>query len=177
MSNTYTKQPLSIADQIAKLKLNGLIITNPTFAEKVLKEVSYFRFAAYLRPMEANKQIHQFKPNSTFENAVNLYEFDNKLRQLLFAAIQHIEVALRAKIIQYFFVKDRKFHLMISRNLDGHKRRNMQISIMLITAIIRLIAAMIRVSASTIKDQQKRAQTRGSQFPSSHAPFTTICMG
>ena len=39
------------------------------------------------------------------------------------------------KIIQYFFVKDRKFHLMISRNLDGHKRRNMQISIMLITAI------------------------------------------
>ena len=112
MSNTYTKQPLSIADQIAKLRLNGLIITNQTFAEKVLKEVSYFRFAAYLRPMEANKQTHQFKPNSTFENAVNLYEFDNKLRQLLFAAIQYIEVALRAKIIQHFSMNYGAFWFM-----------------------------------------------------------------
>jgi len=39
-----------------------------------LGEVSYFRFAAYLRPMEADKQTHQFKPGSTFENAVALYE-------------------------------------------------------------------------------------------------------
>ena len=70
MGTLYSKQPLSIADQIARLKYLGLIIADEAKAEKTLGEVSYFRFAAYLRPMEADKQTHRFKPNSTFENAV-----------------------------------------------------------------------------------------------------------
>ena len=88
--NTYTKQPLSIEDQIARLRLQGLVIADEAYAKRVLGEVSYFRFAAYLRPMEADKQTHQFKPGSTFDNAVQLYEFDNELRQLLFSAIGRI---------------------------------------------------------------------------------------
>ena len=71
MCNIYTKQPLSIDDQIAKLRQQGLIIANEDTARKVLGEVSYFRFAAYLRPMEADKKTHKFKPGSTFENAVH----------------------------------------------------------------------------------------------------------
>ena len=112
MSNIYTKQPLSIDDQIAKLRSQGLIIDNEDLARKVLGEVSYFRFAAYLRPMETDKKTHQFKPGSTFENAVALYEFDNKLRQLLFSAIQRIEVALRSKIIQHFSMQHGAFWFM-----------------------------------------------------------------
>ena len=57
MSNIYTKQPLSIDDQIAKLRSQGLIIANEDLARKVLGEVSYFRFAAYLRPMETDKKL------------------------------------------------------------------------------------------------------------------------
>ena len=98
--NINTKQPLSITDQIARLKAQGLVVNDEELAAKVLGEISYFRFAAYLRPMEANKQTHQFKAGSTFENAVALYEFDNALRQLLFSAIQRIEVALHSRIIQ-----------------------------------------------------------------------------
>ena len=63
--NIYTKQPISIDDQIAKLRSLGLIIADEDRARKTLSEVSYFRFAAYLRPMEADKQTHQFKPSST----------------------------------------------------------------------------------------------------------------
>ena len=122
MGNIYTKQPISIADQISKLKSQGLIIADPNKAEKILGEVSYFRFAAYLRPMEANKQTHQFKPNSSFENAVALYEFDNALRQLLFAAIQRIEVALRAKIIQHFSMQHGAFWFM-QINLHENEHR------------------------------------------------------
>lgn len=112
MSNTYTKQALSIADQIADLRNRGLIIADQALAEKTLGEISYFRFAAYLRPMEADKATHQFKPDSTFENAVALYEFDNALRQLLFSAIQRIEVALRSKIIQHFSMLHGPFWFM-----------------------------------------------------------------
>ena len=36
-----------------------------------------FRFVQYIRPMEADKTTHQFKPNSRFEDAVALYNFEN----------------------------------------------------------------------------------------------------
>lgn len=110
--NIYTKQTLSITDQIARLKAQGLVVNDEELAAKVLGEISYFRFAAYLRPMEANKQTHQFKAGSTFENAVALYEFDNALRQLLFSAIQRIEVALRSRIIQHFSMRHGAFWFM-----------------------------------------------------------------
>lgn len=119
---TYTKHPLSIEDQIAKLKFLGLVIADETNAKKVLGEVSYFRFAAYLRPMEADKNTHQFKPNSTFENAVSLYEFDNELRQLLFSAIQRIEVAMRSKIIQHFSMQHGAFWFMQMQLHDSEHR-------------------------------------------------------
>lgn len=122
MGTLYTKQPISIADQIAKLKSLGLVIADEAKAEKTLGEVSYFRFAAYLRPMEADKQTHLFKPNSSFENAVALYEFDGALRQILFAAIQRIEVALRAKIIQHFSMAYGAFWFM-QMNLHESEHR------------------------------------------------------
>ena len=112
MTKIYTKKPLGIQDQIARLKSLGLVISDDTIAQKVLGEVSYFRFASYLRPLEADKQTHKFKAGTTFESAMALYEFDNSLRQLLFSAIQRIEVALRSKIIHVFSIKHGAFWFM-----------------------------------------------------------------
>ena len=78
----YTKQALSISEQIELLKSRGLNIADSSKAVKFLGEVSYFRFVQYLRPMEADKTTHQFKPNSRFEDAVALYNFDIELRGL-----------------------------------------------------------------------------------------------
>lgn len=69
------------------------------------KIISYFRLAAYWKPMEANKITHSFKPQSTFENAVKLYYFDKELRALVFTGIQTIEVALRTKVIHHMSMK------------------------------------------------------------------------
>ena len=98
----YTKQALSISEQIELLKSRGLNIADSSKAEKFLGEVSYFRFVQYLRPMEEDKTTHQFKPNSRFEDAVALYNFDIELRDLMFKAVQRLEIALRTKIIQEF---------------------------------------------------------------------------
>ena len=65
----YTKQALSVSEQIELLKSRGLNIADSSKAVKFLGEVSYFRFVQYLRPMEADKTTHQFKPNSRFEEA------------------------------------------------------------------------------------------------------------
>ena len=105
-----------------KLKAQGLIINDEALAVKTLSEISYFRFAAYLRPLEADKLTHKFKPKSTFENAVSLYEFDNALRQLLFTAIQRIEVALRSYIIQHFSMCHGPFWFMQMSLHDSEHR-------------------------------------------------------
>ena len=83
--------------------------------------MSYFRLANYLRPMEQNKTTHIFKPNSHFDNAVNLYFFDKKLRALLFTAIQSFEIALRSKIIHHFSLKYGSFWIM-DRSLFSDKK-------------------------------------------------------
>ncbi len=97
---TYTKQPISLADQMAILKNRGLLFDDEQAAIEFLKIISYFRLANYWRPLECDKANHVFKPNSKFENVITLYNFDKELRSLLFSAIQSIEIALRTKTIQ-----------------------------------------------------------------------------
>lgn len=77
------------------------MISDESFASDFLEHVSYFRFAAYLRPMEIDK-AHNYKPGASFDNAVKLYRFDTELRHLIFFAIQRIEISLMAKIINKF---------------------------------------------------------------------------
>lgn len=105
----YTKIPISISDQITLLKSRGLAFTNETYAAQVLEHISYYRFAAYLRPMESDKTTHRLHVGSTFENAIALYEFDTKLRALLFDAIQRIEVSIRSKMIHEFSMQHGAF--------------------------------------------------------------------
>ena len=64
-----TKQALSISEQIELLKSRDLNIADSSKAAKFLREVSYFRFLQYLRPMEADKTTHQLKPKIRFEEA------------------------------------------------------------------------------------------------------------
>ena len=101
----YTKQPIDYPQQIQMLKERGLIIKDEKQALEQLRIISYFRLANYLRPMEQDKEKHTFKPNSTFENALNLYYFDKELRALIFTVIQSIEIALRTKIIHHVSLK------------------------------------------------------------------------
>lgn len=108
----YNKQPLSIESQISQLKERGLIIENEISAAKVLSVISYFRFANYLRPYEADKTNHIFKPGKLFGDAVSLYFFDKSLRGIIFSAIQSVEIALRTSIIQNFSMKYGSFWFM-----------------------------------------------------------------
>lgn len=91
----YSKQPLDIDQQITLLRNRGLAISDDEATRHTLGFISYFRLANYFRPMEADKELHTFKPASTFDNAVRLYEFDCALRELVFKTIGRIEIALR----------------------------------------------------------------------------------
>ena len=101
----YSKQPLDYPEILNLLKSRGLIICDESMAIECLKVVSYFRLDNYFHPMESDKIRHIFKPNSYFENAVDLYEFDRDLRELIFTAIQAIEIALRSKMIHHISLR------------------------------------------------------------------------
>lgn len=96
----YAKPALSISDQLAILQQRGLVITDVATAAQFLNNVSYFRFAAYLRIFE--QPDHTFRTNTTMEQVTALYSFDVELRKLLFGAVQKIEIALRSRMIHEF---------------------------------------------------------------------------
>ena len=97
----YSKPPLSINDQIKKLRDRGLIINDIRLAENYLLNVGYYRLSGYWVAMQADKVTHVFKPGSTFENVAAIYQFDRELRLLLFEIIERIEIALRTKMVYY----------------------------------------------------------------------------
>lgn len=127
----YTKQLLTLQQQIDILRQRGLLIENEEEAKDALDTISYFRLAGYWRLMEADRQLHTFKPGSRFSQIMSLYRFDEELRILVFSAIQHIEVAVRARMIRIFTERHGAFWFMEptlaeNSNLFNGNLRNLQ---------------------------------------------------
>lgn len=97
------------------LRERGLIIEDDAKALQQLHSISYFRLASYLKPMEYDSLLHLFRDNSHFEDAIKIYEFDKRLRGIIFMAIQDIEVALRTRIIHHFSMGYGPFWFMDSQ--------------------------------------------------------------
>ena len=116
----YTKQLLTLQQQIDILKQRGLIIENEVEAISTLDSISYFRLAGYWRLIEADKRLHIFKPNSRFSQVISLYHFDEELRLLIFSAIQTIEVAVRARLIRMFSERHGAFWFMDATLADSN---------------------------------------------------------
>lgn len=99
----FTKQPLSIAEQIEKLKHRGLFIRDEASAAHYLSNISFYRLRAYTFPFQDNTNPeHPFIQPVSFDEIIGLYVFDRKLRLLVFNALEKIEVALRTKIVYEF---------------------------------------------------------------------------
>ncbi len=102
IDSKYTKQALTVDDQLDVLRGRGLIIDNYEEAKEALEKTSYFRLSGYWSIMERDHKKHVFRPNSKFSTVVDYYNFDKELKLLIFSAIQIIEVALRTKMIKHF---------------------------------------------------------------------------
>jgi len=99
---SYSKPPLSVSDQIELLKTRGLQIPDENRANRYLQNISYYHLSGYMYPFLTDKKQHQYKPNSSFDDIVNLYRFDRELRILIFSAIEKIEIAIRSQISNHF---------------------------------------------------------------------------
>lgn len=98
----YNKPPLSFADQAQRLKDRGLSFDDVARVEHYLSHIGYYRLSAYWMPFECPStegvtRSHEFQQGTTFDQVLELYIFDRKLRLLAMEAIERIEVALRTR--------------------------------------------------------------------------------
>lgn len=96
----YTKLPLPIPEQISRLKKRGLSFKHEDKAKHYLSNISYYRLRAYTYPFQDNNNPeHPFIQAIDFDEIIDLYVFDRRLRFIVFNALEKVEIALRTKII------------------------------------------------------------------------------
>ena len=69
-----------------------------TIATSYLTRISYFRIKYYWTDM-IDLASGNFNEGASFDTVIERYEFDKRLRNILFAAIEILEVGLRTKFI------------------------------------------------------------------------------
>lgn len=97
----YSKQALSIVEQVSLLEKRGVLIENAIFAQQVLETVSYYRFSAYLYPFRKNDGTDNYVPGTSFNQCWQYYRFDRKLRFCIIDAIERVEVAAKTRIVNH----------------------------------------------------------------------------
>ena len=98
----YTKPALPPAALLTHVVSRGLTVPDPVGALHALENIGYYRLLTYMRPFQQPDPITgvgRFVGGSTFADVLRLYDFDRELRLLCLAAVERIEVALRAAII------------------------------------------------------------------------------
>lgn len=85
------------------LRQRGLIITDEIQAQHYLRFIGYYRLAGYALPFQVNHNAdgsHHFLNNCRFDDILDLYIFDRKLRLTVIDAVERIEVAVRTLLSQ-----------------------------------------------------------------------------
>ncbi|MGV3610133.1 MAG: Abi family protein [Fluviicola sp.] len=91
-------------DQLIQLKTRGLIIQDDNRVISYLRSVGYYRLTGYMFHLQTNDGNHTFQENTSFDDVILHYKFDNKLRILLLSYLDRIEVALRARLIDNYSI-------------------------------------------------------------------------
>jgi len=110
--DTFSKPALPIQDQIKRLQNRGLIVSDPKKLEHYLTYIGYYHFSAYCHYFQTSSPSESedgpdkpFRDGTTFEKVLDLYVFDRELRLIIIDAIERIEIAFRACIINEMSLK------------------------------------------------------------------------
>jgi len=120
-TRTYSKPARTTEDLLAHLEARGLTVSNREAAAAALRQIGYFRLLIYMRPLQ-QLPGKTFSGGTRFEDVLTLYNFDRELRLLCLDAVERIEVALRAAIVNALSpVHGPHFHLE-SRHFETYER-------------------------------------------------------
>jgi abortive infection bacteriophage resistance protein len=106
----YSKPWLPVDQQVRRLVEHGLSIGDEGHASAVLQAIGYYRLTGYLYPFRMSEQyidgagrtrirvLSDYRPGTTLTQAVEIIDFDRRLRMLVLDALERIEVAVRMRI-------------------------------------------------------------------------------
>ena len=101
----YTKKPLTLAEQVARLKTNGGLFLMMKARQLLIFSISAtigFVHTLIRSKRTAKDSEHTFtRKDIHFKDIIDLYCFDRRLRSLIFNIIEKIEVAVRTKLYRY----------------------------------------------------------------------------
>lgn len=118
----YGKTAKTTQELVKQLADRGMFIQDMNYAEIVLSRINYYRLSGYWFPFQ-NKFVkvepipedvsdeerdvleNKFVSRITFQNIVDIYRFDTKLRSLCFDALEKIEVAVNTLICEHMCCK------------------------------------------------------------------------
>lgn len=95
----YNKEYKSPEELVLYMQTKGLSVASEYEAKRFIENVNYYRFKAYLWPFLDENLAFYLSPSS-FEQGVELYRFDEELRNYIFSIICRIEIKLRSKLDQ-----------------------------------------------------------------------------
>lgn len=108
----YSKTWISVDDQIRLLtKDKGLECDSIDALRRALETVGYYRLSAYWFPYKTTSDEGRtvFREGTTFDGIMRTYEFDRRLRLLMFDAVGKVEVFLRSRLAYFAAEEDGVF--------------------------------------------------------------------
>lgn len=93
------KKATTFDEQISLLRSRNCLISDPVFCKQILQKVNYYRFSAYFLPFKRKDNTYQ--EGMSFHQVYRIYEFDRKIRGVLFSAIEQVEIYLRTQLAYY----------------------------------------------------------------------------
>lgn len=106
----YTKDWLSVNQQVERLKAHDLEIPDENHASKVLAAIGYYRLTGYLYPFRMSEEyvdaedrtqvrvLSDYRSGTRLSHAEEIIDFDRRLRLLVLDGLERIEVAVRMRI-------------------------------------------------------------------------------
>jgi abortive infection bacteriophage resistance protein len=105
--NAYQKPYKSFDEQLSLIQDRGLDIIDPEFAKAGLIRLGYYRLSGYWYPFRVRNETHRegidtpendIRSGYSLDDIIRICDFDSHLRNLILAAISHVEVASRVAV-------------------------------------------------------------------------------
>lgn len=110
MKPLYEKPFVDTADAVALLWSRGMMIEDEAYAARCLSRIGYYRLSAYWYPWRefapaepgerSARRSDRFVAGASFDRALHFYFFDKSLRLMLSDALERVEVAMRALLVE-----------------------------------------------------------------------------
>ena len=98
---------LNYDQQIEKLKNEkNLQIDDEVYAKEILRQTSYYSLIGGYKDIFKNPTTKKYKDGTRFEDIVELYYFDESLRQLLLRYLIKVENEIKSQVSYYFTEKN-----------------------------------------------------------------------